>query len=159
MPKKKKADESLILLVIFTWLLVSLKGCCNVRFLIMFNKYLATSIINGGYHMQSWVGHSLQQLTIWHPYECGPDKSNLLNLNDLFCCCSVKLLSFLFPHSLVRGVKLIHLSILHCSYHVLQLLVLPGFNKLCYIILLAFSLQSVSWERSKIHRLVFKGSI
>lgn len=103
-------------------------------------------------------GHSLQQLTIWHPYECGPDKSNLLNLNDLLCCCRIKLLSFIFPHSLALGVMLIHLSISRRSYHVLQLLVSPGFNRLCYIILLAFGLQSVSRERKKMHGLVFKGS-
>lgn len=113
---------------IFSWLLVSLKGCCNMSFLIMLNKHLATSIIDAGYHMQTWVGSSLQQLTIWYPCECGTDKNNLLNLNDLFCCCSIKLLSFLFPHSLVLGLKLIHLSLSHYSYHVLQLLVSPGFK-------------------------------
>lgn len=103
-------------------------------------------------------GHSLQQLTIWYPYECGPDKSSLLNLKDLLCCWSIQLLAFLFPHSLALGVKLIHQSISHCSYHVLQLLVSPGFNSLCYIIPLAFGLQSGGRERNKIHGLVFKGS-
>lgn len=96
--KKSQLKASRFHLCNHTLALVSLKGCCNMSFLVTLNKYLGPSIINGGCHMQSWVGSFF---TATH---------HLLSLRKVISwawlhCCGVKLLSFLCPHSLAPGVK------------------------------------------------------